>query len=135
MSSTYSSPPPGGSSAPGGSSNKAHNEGKGPSGTPNIEKGRHRGGGFRKVPPRQPKFEGKCEDLKGHIYDCSDSKQADIYTRTTKEVAEYVGKTYKYGNDVRLAIESLSPPAIQEPNDPPQGASRTQERMHMGERG
>ncbi len=28
---------------------------------------------FRKPAVRQPRFEGKCEELKGHIYDCSDS--------------------------------------------------------------
>ena len=59
------------------------------------------------VPPRQPKFEGKCEDLKGHIYDCSDAKQSDLFTKTTKELAEYVGRTYKHGGDIRLAVENL----------------------------
>ena len=49
--------------------------------------------------PRQPKFEGKSDDLKGHVYDCSDSRQADQFTKTTKEIAEYVGRTYKYGGD------------------------------------
>ena len=46
--------------------------------------------------PRAPKFEGKCADLKGHIYDCSDVSQSDQYTKTTKEIAEYVGRTYTY---------------------------------------
>ena len=45
--------------------------------------------------PRQPKFEGKCDDLKGHVYDCSDSRQADQFARTTKVIAEYVGRTYR----------------------------------------
>eukprot|EP00978_Attheya_sp_CCMP212_P014069 scaffold35698_cov63-Attheya_sp.AAC.12 len=27
---------------------------------------------------RQPKFEGKCKELKGHIYDCTDLRQSDI---------------------------------------------------------
>jgi hypothetical protein len=48
---------------------------------------------------RQPKFEGKCEDLKGHIYDCSDARQSDIFVKTTKEIAEYVGRTFKKGSD------------------------------------
>lgn len=51
--------------------------------------------------PRPAKFEGKCDDLKGYIYDCVDGKQADAYTKTTKEIAEYVGRTYKYGSDAR----------------------------------
>jgi hypothetical protein len=43
---------------------------------------------------QQPKFEGKCTDLKGHIYDYSNARQADLYAKTTKEIAEYVGKEY-----------------------------------------
>jgi hypothetical protein len=42
---------------------------------------------------KQPKFEGKCEDLKGHIYDCSNARQSDMFVKTTKEIAEYVGWT------------------------------------------
>ena len=57
--------------------------------------------------PQAPRFEGRCEDLNGSTYDCSDPRQAaDMYTKTTKEVAEYVGRTYKYGADIKLAIET-----------------------------
>ena len=78
--------------------------------------------------PRLPKFEGKCEALKGHIYDC-DPRQADMYTKTTKEIAEYVGREYKYGSDVRLSIETMAEVTIPEPQDPPPNATRSQERM------
>jgi hypothetical protein len=48
-----------------------------------------------------PKFEGKTEDLKGHIYDCADARQSDQFTKTTKEIAEYLGRTaYKHGGDI-----------------------------------
>jgi hypothetical protein len=41
--------------------------------TPNVRKHQQRGGFQRNaIAPRQPKFEGKCDGLKGHIYDCSD---------------------------------------------------------------
>ncbi len=83
----------------------------------------------RKAIVRQPKFEGKCEELKGHIYDCSDARQADVYVKTTKEIAEYVGHTYKYGSDARLAVENLELPTIPEPNDPATGASATKRRI------
>ena len=44
------------------------------------------------------KFEGKCDDLSGYIYNCADPKQAtDMYMSTTKEISEYIGRTYKYG--------------------------------------
>jgi hypothetical protein len=62
---------------------------------------------FKKPNIQQAKFEGKCVGLKGFIYDCSDSKQADIFTKTMKEVVEYVGQTYSYGSNMRLAIENL----------------------------
>jgi len=77
--------------------------------------------------PRHTKFEGKCDDIKGHIYDCSDARQSDLFVKTTKEVAEYVGRTYKYGGDIWLAVENLELSIINKPSDPPAGATRTQE--------
>ena len=65
---------------------------------------------------RQPKFEGKCDELKGHVYDCSDARQSDLFIKTTKEVAEFVACTYKYGGDIRLAVENLEAPIIAEPS-------------------
>jgi hypothetical protein len=60
---------------------------------------------FKKPVVRQPKFEGKCDELKGFIFDCSDSRQADVFAKTTREIAEYVGRSYRYGSDTRLAID------------------------------
>jgi hypothetical protein len=42
---------------------------------------------------KQLKFLGKCEDLTGHIYDCADARQSDIFVKTTKAIAKYVGVT------------------------------------------
>lgn len=75
--------------------------------------GRNNATNNQMIVPRQPKFEGKCSELKGHIYDCSDSRQAEVYSKTTKEIAEYVGRNYKYGGDARLAVESLALPALE----------------------
>jgi hypothetical protein len=56
---------------------------------------------FKKPIVRQPKFEeGNCEELKGHVFDCSNSRQADMFSKTTKAIAGHVGKTYRYSNDV-----------------------------------
>jgi hypothetical protein len=39
-----------------------------------------------------PKFGGRCEELTGHIYDYASPRQAtDQYTKTTREICEYVG--------------------------------------------
>ena len=79
---------------------------------------------FKKSVVRQPKFEGKCEELHGHVYDCTDSRQSDQFTKTTKEVAEYIGRTYRYGGDARLAVEKLKKPVFDEPRDPPEDANK-----------
>jgi hypothetical protein len=78
---------------------------------------------------KQTKFDGKCEELKGHIFDCTDVRQSDQYSRTVKEIAEYVGRTYKYGADARMAVEQLARPTIEVPNDPPDDATKTQLRI------
>jgi hypothetical protein len=90
-------------------------DGKHKSFTPNLGKRR----AFKKLqPPRQPKFDGKCEDLKGHIYDCSTSRQVDLFAKSTKEIAEHVGRTFRYGTDIQRAIPKLSIPTIKKPSDP-----------------
>ena len=45
--------------------------------------------------------------LKGHIYDCVDSHQSDLFATATKEIAKFVGRNYKYGRDMRLTVENL----------------------------
>ncbi len=43
---------------------------------------------------KAPKFEELCDELKGHVYDCSNPRQAaDEFTRRTKEIAENTGTT------------------------------------------
>ena len=40
--------------------------------------------------PKQVKIESCIVALKGRIYDSTDSRQAEQYTKTTKEIAGYV---------------------------------------------
>jgi hypothetical protein len=68
---------------------------------------------FKKAIVRQPKFEGRCDELKGFVYDCSDSKQADVSAKTTKEIAGYARHTFRYGDDIQQLIESLEVLALQ----------------------
>ena len=68
---------------------------------------------------KQPLFEGRVEGLKGHIYDCSDHKQAELFTKTTKEISGYVGREFRTGgDDVRRAVDNLELPAINKPGKP-----------------
>jgi hypothetical protein len=74
---------------------------------------------FKKPVTRQPRFQGKCD-----IYDCSDSRQADVYSKTTQEIGEYVGRTYRYGSDARRAVQKLAMPAMPVPADPADGVPK-----------
>jgi hypothetical protein len=84
---------------------------------------------FKKPIVRQPKFEGNCEELKGHVFDCSNSRQADMFSKTTKALAGHVGKTYQYGNDTRLAIHNLSPTILEVPKELPDTATKAELRI------
>jgi hypothetical protein len=72
------------------------------------------------------KFEGRCTELKGEIYDCSDVRQADGFTKTTKEIAKYVGRVYI--GEARTAVELLTLPVFQYPSDPAANATETTNR-------
>jgi hypothetical protein len=57
--------------------------------------------------------------------------QADQYSKTTKEIENYVGRTYKQGADVKAAIEQIDIglPMITQPPDPLAAATPTQLRI------
>jgi hypothetical protein len=71
------------------------------------------------------KFEGKCDILKGLIFDCVDGRQLDRYNTNIKEVAEYVGRDNMYGGDVRWTIENEKICTVTMPEDIPAYASAT----------
>jgi hypothetical protein len=75
--------------------------------------------GFKKPVVEQPnKFESKCEELKGYIYNSAMSNQVDLYTKTTKEIAEYASQTCKYSADICRAIRDLQWLMIDPPDEP-----------------
>jgi hypothetical protein len=85
--------------------------------------GRGRGGRFG--PPRHTsgptvssvmKFKGRCKDLELYVYDyLTPSQAAKDYKITTKEIAEYVGRTYEKGVEVQRIIEDGVIKALDEP--------------------
>jgi len=52
------------------------------------------------------KYEGLIDVLKGHIYDCTDSHQADLYTKMTKEIAIYVVTALKNRNGGNISKQT-----------------------------
>ena len=58
-----------------------------------------RGKGYQRdktqVQPTKSKNVGKTEDLNGFMYDVGRNSQAQLFTDTTREIAEYTGRTLK----------------------------------------
>ena len=74
---------------------------------------------------RQVQFEGICDDLKKHIFDCGQTKMTEKYSMTIKEIADYVGREYHHGDDVRKSVERLKDSTFTEINDPDPSARKT----------
>ena len=66
---------------------------------------------------QRAKFDGRCDDIKGHIFDIR-AGQADQFVKTKKEIALYVGRTYKNSADIVSALDELIIPTLQEPKAP-----------------
>jgi hypothetical protein len=78
-------------------------------------------GGFTNRKPateKAPEFEGRCDSLKGFVFDCSDGKQSDAYNTTMKEIIGYVGREYVNGGDIRSTIEYEVMFQVEVPTDP-----------------
>jgi len=57
-----------------------------------------------------------------YIYDSVDLKKADMYTRTTREIADHVGCNYTKGTHVRQAMLKMEIPMCPTTTAPPHGA-------------
>jgi hypothetical protein len=58
-------------------------------GKPKKGNGYRQNGGNGKVHQVATKFEGSIPELKGYIYDCVQTRQADQYMKTTEYIANY----------------------------------------------
>jgi hypothetical protein len=91
------------------------------------------GNRYRPAAVREPKsehkFQGKCDSLKGFVYDCFEGKQSGRFNLVTKEIAEYVDREYQYGGDIRWTIENLENFKGEEPKELDITATGVQKRM------
>ena len=72
----------------------------------------------RAVAPQQVKFKGDHPDLlKGHIFDCRGAQAAEIYNKTIKQIATYVGREYKHGGDIKCTVKLGKLPTIGTPSN------------------
>jgi hypothetical protein len=55
---------------------------------------------------QETKFDGRCDDIKGFVFDCADGKHADRYNTTIRQITAYAGRTYDYGGYIRWSIKN-----------------------------
>ena len=69
---------------------------------------------------RSERFEGKCDALKGHIYDVArgSNKHHETFQKTTREIAEYIGREFDEGGEFRTGLVNLRLPDLIEPVPP-----------------
>ena len=58
--------------------------------------------GFEQPVAAKAQFEEKCDESKGRVCDCSDTRQSDHFMQAAEEIAEFVGRTHERGSDARL---------------------------------
>jgi hypothetical protein len=63
------------------------------------------------------RFKGKCEELKDFVYDIN-SNSADSFTKTTREIAEYVARTVSGAGEFRTGMIQMQMPPLHPPTFP-----------------
>jgi hypothetical protein len=63
----------------------------------------------------QLKFNGRCEDIKGFVFDCANRKQADRYNIAIREIAAYVSRTYTYSMEETFGGPSRTRKSTRQP--------------------
>ena len=78
----------------------------------------------RRVGANSIRFQGACEELKEHVFDPNDIRGgSELFTKTTKAIAEYMAREYSSAGEFRnalpsLHLPSLNPPTRPDPDDP-----------------
>ena len=116
-------PPPGGSGNNNGGSDQQSQQGS------NSSRGGSRRGGrggrgrhsnHQRNGRSNPngRYKGKCEEIADHVYDVGAAGESkELFTATTREIAEYVARTYENAAEFRIALITTQLPTIVPPED------------------
>ena len=64
------------------------------------------------------RFDGASKELKGQIFDLVGARSADLFIKSKRALANYIGQTYQHSGNICQAIETLSLPIIPTPTAP-----------------
>jgi hypothetical protein len=69
--------------------------------------------------PQSPSLLENCVELQGHVFDCSDCKQADAFVSALKRIADHVGAKHRNGGDIRSSIINETKFVVPMPTETP----------------
>ena len=96
--------------------------GRGPGSGHQGGRGTSRGGRSGRRPTAHTiskhRFDGATDELKGQVFDLVGARSDDLFIKSKKALANYVGRTYQHSGDIRRAIETLTLPIIPTPTAP-----------------
>ena len=73
----------------------------------------------RRTGVQQTRFTSACEDLKDHVYDTGVGRNnAEIFSKTTKAIAEYVAREYTAAGEFRNGLPDMTLPTLVAPTPP-----------------
>jgi hypothetical protein len=81
---------------------------------------------------REPKFEGKCSEIKNSIYEVISGK--DTFAKTTREIAEYVGREFDDTGEFHTGMVDMRLPPLTEQAPPADGTPINFELWKMARR-
>ena len=81
----------------------------------------------RRTGVQQTRFTGVCEDLKEYVYDTGVGRNnAEIFSKTTKAIAEYVAREYSGAGEFRNGLPEMTLPTLTAPPPPADTATMVQ---------
>ena len=81
----------------------------------------------RRTGVQQTWFVGVCEELKEYVYDTGVGRNnAEIFSKTTKAIAEYVAREYSGAGEFRNGLPEMTLPTLTAPSPPDDTATVVQ---------
>eukprot|EP00957_Ditylum_brightwellii_P025038 1894676-Ditylum_brightwellii.AAC.1 len=93
-----------------------------------LERGCRRGPG-QKI----PQFQGSCEELRGWVFDSTDSQGADKFDTVRGNIARYIAMKFTYGTELKSSINKLEPITLTTPTTPADEAPRIENNIYKEE--
>eukprot|EP00957_Ditylum_brightwellii_P090944 6925468-Ditylum_brightwellii.AAC.1 len=69
-------------------------------------------------PVRSGRFQGSCDELKGHVFNNTDPRAADRFEIVKDEIARHVAVSMPYGTELKKAIKNMSEVDVTKPTPP-----------------